>query len=166
MRDTVIIGVACLVAIAVGAWLYFGGSGTPELLPQLQGPVEVKVIQKGQDSGTVTARKNFRIKSEAERQALWRMIYGTGGPVTGPIDFEREELLAVFDGTHSTGGYDVTVAAVEDGASTRTVTLLRTEPGDSCVTTDAITSPYVLVVLPKSALPLERVETTEVRECE
>lgn len=160
MRDTLIIGAAIIVAIALGAWLLMSGAERPA--PQL-GAAAFNVLSEGQDAGSMTERKNYRIKDAEQLQALWQMVKGEDAPF---VDFERYEVLAIFDGTRSSGGYSVAVTAVEDTATERAITITRTAPGDTCITTQAITSPYTIVVAPKTDAPIVRTDVEEIVECE
>jgi hypothetical protein len=162
MRDTIIIGVACLIAIAVGAWLFlFGDTALTK-----KGPVGVTVVAEGHYSGSVTERTNYRIRSQEELAELWAMVYGADMPPLPQVDFSQKEVLAVFDGTHSSGGYDVRVESVTDTDVARTVSLVRVVPEEGCATIDALTSPFVMVAAARSALPLTREEATETGACE
>jgi hypothetical protein len=76
-------------------------------------------------------------------------------------------VLAVFEGERPSGGYDISVVSVMDnGDGTLAITILHEEPGAACMTTSVITSPYELVVVPKSDSRLVREDLTSVRECE
>ncbi len=110
-----------------------------------------RVLDEGQQSGSITERKNYRITSMDELDALWTLVHGTDAP-PGGVDFSTQEVLAVFDGTHSSGGYDITVEEVTDTGGKRMVRILHSAPADGCATTDAITSPFSLVILSKSSL--------------
>lgn len=165
MKDTIIIALACLVAIALGAWLYLSG-GTPDGAHDAPAASGLSVLHAGQDSGNLTERKNFRIKSQEEYDSLWRMMYPTDGPTPGNVDFEKQEVLAVFDGSHTSGGYSIEVASVEDSTTERTITIIHKEPGEHCVTTDAITSPFTLVAVARSPLPIHRIDEKEVETCD
>jgi len=123
------------------------------------------VLAEGQDSGSVTRRTNFRIQTEEEFEELWRMVYGSSGPARPPIDFNKREVLAVFDGTHSTGGYDVDVTDIKDDNGRRFIRIRRTSPGDECVVTHAITSPFEIVSVEKSNLSITKEEELVVTEC-
>ncbi len=162
MRDVLIIGIACAAAILVGAWLYFSDTG---IAPTAQDvTASFTVLDQGNDSGTVTERKNYRIKNQDELALLWKMVHGTGAP-TG-IDFTKDEVIAVFDGTHPTGGYGISIASVVDTkGGIRTVAIRHTEPGESCATTDAITSPFEIVVIAKSGFPLSHSDEVAVIDC-
>lgn len=162
MKDILIIAVACAAALLLGGWLYVsGGTGIPGAT---KGAVSMIVLDQGLDSGTITARKNYRIKSQDELEELWNMVHGTGAPTT--IDFTKKEILAAFDGTHVTGGYEVAISSVVEAEGTRTVSIVRTEPGENCMTTEAISSPFQIVVVDKSEVPYAHEEETVVRDCE
>ncbi len=163
MKDILIIGVACAAAMLLGAWLYFSGDSVfPEKTQN--GVVSMSVLDQGANSGAITERKNYRIKTQEQLEELWKLVHGTGAPTT--VDFNTKEVIAVFDGTHVTGGYGVSIVSVVDvKGGARTVSLVRTEPGETCMTTNAITSPFQIVVVEKSSLPLTREEKTVVEEC-
>lgn len=158
MRDALIIALACIIAIAVGAWLFFDGSGQRARMQ------EVQVLAQGSQAAGITERKNYRIRSTEELKELWSMTYGAAAPAIPAVDFEYSEVLAVFDGTHTSGGYAVAVAQVEDSALTRTVHIVRTAPTPECVTASTVTNPFVLVRVPATDLSITRVEE-EVRSC-
>jgi hypothetical protein len=164
MRDIVVIGLACLLAIGLGVWLYVDGSAP--VPPSSSGAVEWRVLGEGQDAGSVTERTNYRIKTAAEFEELLSIMYGGAGPSfpTG-VNFEKEEVLAVFDGTHSSGGYAIAIESIVDDGLTRKVSLIHREPGEDCMTTSAITSPFLLVAVPKTQLALSKTERTEVVSC-
>ena len=164
MRDVLIIGIACVATIFLGAWLYFSGVDTLRAPAPIGGTAFI-VLDQGTSSGSLTERKNYRIKNADELNELWYMVHGTGAPTT--IDFQTKEIIAVFDGTHTTGGYGIYVTSVNDTASAnRMISITHIEPGQSCATSDAITSPFQIIVLPKSDAPLVRDEKTVVSDCD
>lgn len=165
MRDSIVIGLACVVAIVIGAWLFMS-AGAPSEAPA-SGPVSFSVLVEGQDSGAITEQKNYRIRTASELQELWRLVYGTDGPTIPKVDFDQNEVLAVFDGTHSSGGYDVDVVDVNDeNGLIRHVSILHLAPGETCMTSSAVTSPFQIILLSKSALSIAREDRTEARSCE
>lgn len=161
MRDILIIGIACAAAILLGAWLYFSPAAAPAPAP---GAATFRVLDQGATSGSITERKNYRIKNQDELEELWKMLHGTGAPAN--IDFDTSEVIAVFDGTHATGGYSISIESITDNpGGARAVAIVHAEPGTSCLTSDGITSPFQIVVLPKSASPLTHEDRTTVNEC-
>jgi len=167
MRDAIIIFVAIIAAMGIGAYLFFIDLPSSVETPAIfTGPENnFTVLHEGQDSGDVTRRTNFRIMNEQEFIELWTLIYGTGGPQRPYVDFARSEVIAVFDGTHSSGGYLVAVTGVEDAGGVRTIYILRQSPGEGCITTEAITSPFQLISVSRTKSPVARDEAVGVRDC-
>lgn len=162
MRDALIILTVCLLAIGAGAWLFLSGETPAGNTPT---PVAFTVLDRGEQSGEVTLRVNYRIKDADEFAELWFSIHGSDS-VPPPVDFENYDVLAVFDGTHATGGYGIRVTAVTDITGlNRQVAITHEEPGAGCMVTEAFTSPYELIMVPKSPAALSREDTTLVTEC-
>ncbi|HEY0010285.1 MAG TPA: protease complex subunit PrcB family protein [Candidatus Paceibacterota bacterium] len=166
MRDALVIFVGIILAMAIGSYLFFNGAPSlPTPSPNTAPKAGFSTLQKGQNAGTLDRRANFRINSEEELAELWGLIYGTGGPAIPAVDFGNDEVIAVFDGSHATGGYDVEVADISDADGRRTIIIRRYVPGDTCAVGTEITSPFHLVRAPKSTLPISREEETITRTC-
>ncbi len=164
MRDTLIIGAAILVAIALGAWLMFGDTASaPEsVVPVTEGPVAFSVLEEGTQASPEAERKNYRIRTQEELEELWPMVEEGAAPT---VDFTKSEVLAAFDGTRPSGGYGIRVASIDDMANARRIIIVHTSPGEGCITTDALTSPFTIVVVPKTELAISRVDQENVVEC-
>lgn len=160
MKDTLIIGAAILVAIAIGAWLMFG---TPVPGPAGEEPVAFSVLKEGDNASALSERKNYRLKTQQELDELWALV-GEGAAPT--VDFSTSEVLAAFDGVHPTGGYSVRFVSVDDIAQSRRVVIAHTAPGDGCMTTEALSSPFTMVVVPKSDLPISRIDQEQKNDCD
>jgi hypothetical protein len=170
MRDALIIFISIIAAMAIGGYLFL--NGTPSTLaPAPESPVvddrseSFNVLIQGQDAGSLTRRTNYRIVDDVELVELWRMIYGTSGPALPIIDFTRYEVIGVFDGSHSTGGYGVSVTGILDQDGTRIVRIRREVPGETCIVTQGLTSPFQLVRVEKTNLPITREEETVTNVC-
>jgi predicted metal-dependent enzyme (double-stranded beta helix superfamily) len=169
MRDAIVIFVGIILAMLVGSYLFFNGvpSASPPVGPSIA-PGENRayaVLAEGQDAGSVARRTNFLLKTEEEFVELWTMIYSTGGPARPYVDFSRYEVIGVFDGTHSSGGYRVEVTDVAEKDGARVVSIARHEPGDECAVTEAVTSPFQIIRVEKSPLPITKKEDTITDEC-
>ena len=105
--------------------------------------------------GTVSRIKTFETKvisTEGAWQTYWVRL--TGNPAsTAPkgIDWAREELWAIAAGERSSGGYNIYVrnAQFTDARNVQ-VEYVLTSPGSGGVTTQAITSPYVVLRVGRS----------------
>lgn len=161
MRDAIIIFVAIILSVAIGGYLYLNGgpSFNDSRVDVSIGPQSsFTVLIEDQHSGGVDRRTNFRITSDQEFSELWSLIYGTGGPAIPPVNFSKNEVIAVFDGSHSSGGYRVEVTDVTDADGKRTVYITRHAPSADCVVTEGTTSPFVIISVPKTILPLAKQE--------
>jgi hypothetical protein len=168
MRDALVIFVAIILAIVIGGYLYLNGGPKFSARPAtelLQPKASFTVIAEGQDSGNVDRRTNYRIMTDDDFVALWSLVYAGGGPAVPSVDFSKNEVIAVFDGSHSSGGYKVSVTDVMDMNGKRTVSILRESPDANCPVTDAITSPFQIIVVPKTALPLTKEEQMRTSTC-
>ena len=66
------------------------------------------------------------------------------------IDLEKHDLVACFLGEKTTGGYDIEVADVLFTKTTAEIILKETGPQKNEPVTDAFTSPYLFVLVPKN----------------
>lgn len=151
-----------LALLAISAVLAFTSPNVPSKAPAA---VAITVLSEGDQAG-MQERKNYRIVSPEELQYFWMLSHGEAGPPVPTVDFEAHDVLVVFDGMQSSGGYDIAVTSVVDHGDYREVTIRHVEPGASCITTSVTTSPFEFVVVPGSERPLKRVDLTEVLECE
>lgn len=170
MRDAGIIAVIIIAAVSVGGLLYiFGGSAFhPNPIataPKAQTNGEFSILAQGTSAAAVDQRANYRITDETQLAALWQMVYGTGGSAEPSVDFSRQEVLAVFDGSHSAAGYDIRVNSVKDRDGQRVIDITHIEPGTSCSPSGGATSPFEIIQVEKTALPLTHEEHREMTEC-
>ena len=66
------------------------------------------------------------------------------------IDLEKHDLVACFLGEKTTGGYDIEVTDVLFTKTTAEIILKETGPEKNEFVTDAFTSPYLFVIIPKN----------------
>ena len=168
MRDALVIFIAIILSIVIGGYLFMNGGtqfNTPPGVAIETTDSSVMILAEGQNSGSVDRRTNYRIMTDVELQELWTMVHGQSGPGVPNIDFSEYEVIAIFDGTHSSGGYDVDITDITDANGVRAVHILRQSPGDNCAVTEAITSPFQIVRVSKSPLPISKEEEVRVNEC-
>lgn len=181
MRDLLIITLMCLAALTIGAWLYFYGpiasfapskpatvaveqqasASTAAATP----PVDVTftVIAHGANASKQLVRKNFAIYSKDEYERIWKLTGSTEKMPT--IDFTKAYVVAVFLGEKPTGGYSVSVEKITDSSDIRTVSVRTEKPGEGCVTTEALTSPYQFIRVLLSGATLASINSEKVVPC-
>ncbi|MBU6323814.1 MAG: protease complex subunit PrcB family protein [Patescibacteria group bacterium] len=157
MKDILIILGLCLAAILIGAWLFLANpksaASPASTVTAVTVPVPVTELGAGTVTATATSKVNYRIQDSAALAKLWSMAYGAS--TTPPaVDFSTDDVVAVFAGPEPTTGYAIAVTRVEDAADGRLITIALSKPDSSCIEADTVTSPYEIVTMPKTALPL------------
>lgn len=90
---------------------------------------------------------------------VWQ-FYSAGNWVAPVIDFQQYDVIAVFQGTFPSGGYDISVVDVVQNGSTLDVYVQNKVPAGSLFVTHVFTSPAQMVRVPKLGLPVVFHHTT------
>lgn len=109
-------------------------------------PIDFQTVDRGTHSGIQQAGRRV-IEDNQRFAALWAELYRTRRPEPPmpDIDFEREIVVAVFQGQQPTGGYAVEVEAVQRIGRRAVVHVAQTAPEPDDMVTMALTSPYHVV---------------------
>lgn len=161
-RDWIIILGVCVAAIVIGGGFFLISSGASSVGP---GQEMGKVVLAEGDTAQMTDRKNYRINNQDEYVSIWSLAYGPEATEPPFVDFATQEVLAVFDGQRPTGGYAIEVTNVSDGSGKRNVSITHLLPGENCVVTDALTSPFQIVAVPASSREINRIDIDSVVAC-
>lgn len=166
-----------LVYVAIGVILFLGimlfvtsrtenkGQSTKEGVVG-DGQVKFETVLKSQMSN-YKERVFFTITSQEEWQKVWGEINSaaTPAPALPAVDFSKEMLVLVFQGTEPTGGYSVEVTGVEKKDGVIGVEVRETAPGEGCFTTQALTAPLHIIKIPKVEAKFEYDIKYEKMEC-
>ncbi len=119
-------------------------------------------LMQGETSG-VTERVNYVLTSSQELNALWKIIGATSTPPQ--IDFKSEAVLAVFAG--ESAQTRVAIARIEDaqGVGKRIVSVVLVKPEGSCATEKSSLSPFEIVSMAASPLPLTHEDIVATTSC-
>lgn len=175
MRDILIVIALAIVAIAIGTALYIyvpmraapaeGGAGQAAAPASVAQDVSFAVLTQGTNAPQSFSRTNYRIKDAEQFADFWKLLYGTNAPAMPAVDFNSQEVVAVFDGSHSTGGYGISVSAVNDEDAVRTVSITHAAPGADCSVTESVTSPFEIITLPKTAFSFKHEDVSNEKSC-
>lgn len=102
--------------------------------------------------GGVSAASHRVLRDTAAWDAFWQ-----GVEVPAPRAFHpaREQAVAVFIGERRTGGYAVRIESAEPRDGRLVVTYRESTPPRGTMVMQALTSPWALVVVPRSDLPVD-----------
>ena len=90
------------------------------------------------------------IRNEADWASFWDQLYASHSPKPArpPVNFAESVVMALVDTVRPTGGYSVTITAIQSTASGISVVASQVSPGPACVVTQALTKPFHIVTTP------------------
>ena len=103
---------------------------------------EMQTLDRGLMSGLDEPRQAV-VRDEAQWEELWK-AHAPNRP-RPRVDFATRAVIGVFLGSRRTGGYDVTITAVEPEGDGVTVYYRETRPRPGDMTAQVITSPFHIV---------------------
>lgn len=106
-----------------------------------------EVLAGGNQAVGVEQPEYLLITNEGELLSVWNRAYGAQltVPPLPEVDFRRETILAVFMGQKPSGGYSIDVQDAALEASDIYVDVIFNEPAAGAMTTQALTSPWVIL---------------------
>lgn len=101
------------------------------------------------------APAQYVIRSESQWQKMWRRGHpprrvAEQPPPPPPVAFERNMIIAVFQGRCPNGGYRIEIKEINETDEGIDVVVQQRRPGPHEITTDIITNPSHLVSVPRS----------------
>ena len=147
---------AVLLPMVVGGCNGIDTNGGPSFTTEVAtetlnaGIVNVDQIDRGQYGDIVEGTQTV-LRDEETYASFWERLHADRNSVPDrpEVDFEEKVVVAIVVGRRSTGGYGVEIDEVlaSDGGGRIQVQFAETVPGNNCVVTQALTSPYVLATV-------------------
>jgi uncharacterized protein (DUF885 family) len=110
-------------------------------------PVEFSLLA----TGTMSAREGGRavelITDESSWRRAWEVI-GAGRPLPD-VSFDTRAVVVAYQGQKPTGGYSVEITDIKRTGTVLAVTVNERRPASGSFTTQALTSPFVAVSIPR-----------------
>lgn len=157
-QNALTIGSVALVAVAVGAAAFLFSYDNALVGNKVQAvAVPFTKLTEGRQS-VVARRVNYFITSAAQLSEIWDAVNAAGTPPK--VDFKRQAVIAVFAGKESVSS--IKVAKVED-ANARMVSIAIEKPDCRPIPTPA--SPYEIVAVPTTSLPLTHTDIATIITC-
>lgn len=135
-------------------------------VPEDADMLAIETLYQNQNSGVEDSRRVV-IRSDSTWQRLWGELHGRqmNPPEPPPVDFDRSIVVVATSGQKSTGGHSIDIEGVLANADGVWVSVVKTEPGEGCVTTQALTAPAVAVKAPGRDGPVKFVDYSRTRDC-
>ena len=150
LKKAIVLGLIIVVILSVTN--AFGISGT---MPESGIEIKIEKEWKGYHCG-YTEPLRVVIYTENQWEEIWKKVQVLRLPVPElpKIDFEKEMIIAVFMGTRSSGGYEIEIKNISKTEKEIVVGVEEKEPSPDSLRTMALTSPYHVVIVKRSSLPV------------
>lgn len=109
--------------------------------------LDFSVLATGAFSSYTGTRSIQLVMNQDEWTNMWRII--GGGRPAPEISFDTRAVVVAFQGQKSTGGYSISIAEIRRDGRNLTVRASENVPGRTDITTQALTSPFVAVSIPR-----------------
>jgi hypothetical protein len=128
--------------------------------------VSAQRLYKAPTSGIQEARRTV-ISDPTAWAALWAEVVGTIAPQPDlpSVDFSGSVVIAVAMGAQNSGGHEISIDDVQRRGETLVVVVREVTPGPMCITTQVLTAPVDIVLIPKGDEPIEFEEEAETVSC-
>jgi hypothetical protein len=109
--------------------------------------VDYSVVATGTMSSYEGIRSLELVSNQADWQRVWQIV---GSDRRMPeINFDTRSVIIVYQGRKPTGGWSVLVDKLTRKGSRLIVSVREQKPGPGDITTDVLTSPFVIVSIPR-----------------
>ena len=141
-----------LIAALFGGWFLWqeGHQSAPSPLVVESTSVLFTELASGTNAD-VTTRESYLITNDEELRDLWKLLRTDSERPT--IDFTKDSVLAVFAGEEPTAGYTIAVRAITE-TNERMINIEIGAPGVTCGAAEVVTTPYQIIKVAKTDLPL------------
>lgn len=123
--------------------------------------------RSGFSASGIQTQEFFTVLNLAEyNQLMTRLSPHSESKIDLPdVDFTKEMVIAAFAGQKSTGGYSIEIKKITKTGKKLFVQIEMTNPGRSCLNTQALTSPYHIVAIPAGDYQIEFLPTEVTVNC-
>jgi hypothetical protein len=123
------------------------GNSTGAIEPQRA--IDFSVLATGYNSRYEGARLLSLITNQSDWASAWSLI-GRGSSAPMPeVNFNTRAVVLAYQGRKNTGGYGISVAEIRREGATLIARVNEQTPKPGEIVTDALTSPFVAVSIPR-----------------
>ena len=117
-------------------------------------------------SGVLDARTTT-LEDDGAWEEAWNELVSNIAPAPErpAVDFTEQRAVLIAMGQQSTGGYAIEVSALVSDEGSLTVHFVERAPGPTCITTQALTAPALVLAVPRGAGPIDFERTRVVTDC-
>lgn len=111
--------------------------------------------------------ENLVINDNAQWQSLWQTLFANRSekPPLPEIDFTHRTIVAVFQGTQSSSGYEISIEEIVETENSLEITVKAFAPGRKCGVVGILTRPFDIVEIDKTEKQVVFHIKQKVRNC-
>ncbi len=109
--------------------------------------IDFSVLATGANSSYEGMRSLQYVTNQSEWQRVWQAV-GNDRPAP-EVNFNTHGVIVAYQGRKNTGGYSISVEEVRRVGTSIIVSVTEQSPRPGEITTDALTSPFVVVSIPR-----------------
>jgi translation elongation factor EF-1alpha len=177
-KDTLVfvIGLLVLAGAAAGAF-YYWDIGAPQLGNNMneedrENSIDTPGTETGAEEKNVAftdiAKGTYGGEAKRGNHVFYNATELTAAfdAVSIPLpDFSGSMMVAVAAGTKPTGGYAIEITRIIETTNEVRVMATETSPGENCIVTQALTSPFHVVKIPRIDKEVKFTIESEIRNC-
>ncbi len=147
------VGLGMIIVLLLGIQTAYAVSGTTPKIATIR--LKIEKQWKGNHSGYTKATR-LVIYTQNQWKEVWEKINSLRlpKPELPNIDFKKKMVIAVFMGERQSGGYDIEIIDIFKKEKEIVVVVDEKEPSPDSLQTMALTSPYHVVIVKRSSLPV------------
>lgn len=122
---------------------------------------EIETIKSGHYSNYPNDGKVQKvIDTQSEFNVEWEKVHSGVSPLpeTPSVNFDSRTVVLMMLEEKPTGGYSIDEISVVEKESKVVVSYAEVQPGDDCMTTQALTKPYAILSIPNTGKEVRFIE--------
>jgi hypothetical protein len=142
-----------------------GGSGSVTGYLPYNTSVAFKTLKTGGAPSNGQIVKPALIKSQADLESAWSMLYGENtAPALPNVDFAKQSIVLVAQNA-SSGGHSLKLDKITKGDKQLSVHYTTSKPGKGCYSTMSLRLEYVLAAIPATTKTANFVSSAKTYDC-
>jgi hypothetical protein len=113
----------------------------------------------------LTTQQVLAVPDEATWAKVRERLVFASNDQPQPVDFAAERVVVVALGQRPTGGYSVRVESVAERGGVLEISAVEEAPGPSCLTTQALTQPFVVIAVARGNQGVSAAWSKTTRNC-
>lgn len=111
------------------------------------------IVAQGEGLDIAVTDPSFDQTSDVgNMKSIWNKMYPSAvQPPLPEVNFDTHEVVVFFMGQQGSGGYYFEMVSAADAVNGVNVTVKKISPGPECITTQALTSPFLMVAIEKQS---------------